>query len=330
VVKEISPNRIHLTIVEARSLGEAALRKFGYDETQTRVICDHVIDAALCGYEYSGLPKILNLPEHKRFNMPRTPIKTLRETPVSRQIDGGNHNGMYVLYEATLVAIEIAKASGIAVVGVTNTWVSGRSAHYIEKVAKEDLAGILMLSSSRAVAPMGGTTPVFGTNPIAFGVPSARGPVIFDMGTSAFMQTELYLRERRGQELPDGVGIDAHGRPSRDPTAVKLGALLPFGGHKGYGLAFMMQAFGVLAGSGLDPEKDNAYLFIVFKPELLMELEQFKREVTELVDRVKNTPRQPGVEEIRIPSERAFRERERLSREGIVIDKLVYDLLSEL
>jgi LDH2 family malate/lactate/ureidoglycolate dehydrogenase len=144
------------------------------------------------------------------------------------------------------------------------------------------------------------------------------------------MQTELFLRERRGQELPDGVGIDAQGRPSRDPTAVKLGALLPFGGHKGYGLAFMMQAFGVLAGSGLDAEKDNACLFIVFKPDLLMELEQFKREVTELVDRVKTTPRQPGVDEIRIPSERAFRERERLSREGIVIDKLVYDLLSAL
>jgi LDH2 family malate/lactate/ureidoglycolate dehydrogenase len=329
-VKEISPNRIHLDVVEARSLGETALRKIGYDEKQTRIICDHVIDAALCGYEYSGLPKILNLPEHKRFNMPRAPITTMRETAVSRQIDGGNHNGMYVLFEATQVAIEIAKTSGIALVGVTNTWVSGRSAHYVEKIANEDLAGILMLSSSRAVAPLGGMAPVFGTNPIAFGVPSARGPVIFDMGTSAFMQTELFLRERRGQELPDGVGIDRQGRPSRDPTAVKLGALLPFGGHKGYGLAFMMQAFGVLAGSGMDPERDNACLFIVFKPDLLMELAQFKREVTELVDRVKSIPRQHGVDEIRIPSERAFRERDRLSREGIVIDKLVYDLLSAL
>ncbi len=329
-MKEISPNRIHLTVLEARALGEAALRNIGCDENQSRIICNHVIDAALCGYEYSGLPKILNLPEHKRFKMPRTPIRTLRETPVSRQLDGGNHNGMYVLYEATRIAIGIAKTNGIAVVGVTNTWVSGRSAHYVEMAAKEDLACIHMLSSSRAVAPLGGIAPVFGTNPIAFGVPSTRGPIIFDMGTSAFMQTELFLRERRGQELPEGVGIDAQGRPSRDPAQVKLGALLPFGGHKGYGLALMMQAFGVLAGSGLDLEKDNAYLFIVFKPDLLMELEQFKREVTELVDRVKNTPRQPGVDEIRIPSERAFREREKLSREGIVIDKLVYDLLLEL
>jgi LDH2 family malate/lactate/ureidoglycolate dehydrogenase len=329
-VKEISPNRIHLTVLEARTLGEAALRNIGYDENQARIICDHVIDAALCGYEYAGLPKILNLPEHKRFKMPRTPIRTLRETPVSRQLDGGNHNGMYVLHEATQIAIGIAKTNGIAVVGVTNTWVSGRSAHYVEMVAKEDLACIHMLSSSRAVAPLGGIAPVFGTNPIAFGLPSTRGPIIFDMGTSAFMQTELFLRARRGQELPEGVGIDAQGRPSRDPAQVNLGALLPFGGHKGYGLAFMMQAFGVLAGSGLDPDKDNAYLFIVFKPELLAELEQFKREVTELVDRVKSTPRQPGVDEIRIPSERAFREREKLSREGIVIDKLVYDLLNAL
>ena len=329
-MKEISPNRIHLTLAEARKLGKTALRNIGYDETQARIICDHVIDAALCGYEYAGLPKILNLPEHKRFKMPRTPIKTLRETPVSRQIDDGNHNGMYVLYQAAQIAIGIAGTNGVAVVGVTNTWVSGRSAHYVEMAVKEDLACIHMLSSSRAVAPLGGIAPVFGTNPIAFGVPSTRGPIIFDMGTSAFMQTELFLRARRGEELPEDVGIDALGQPSRDPAQVKLGALLPFGGHKGYGLAFMMQAFGVLAGSGLDPEKENACLFIVFKPDLLMDLEQFKREVTQLVDRVKSTPRQPGVDEIRIPSERAFREREKLSREGIVIDKLVYDLLIAL
>ena len=329
-MKEISPGRIHLTVAEARALGEQSLHNIGYDNEQARIICNHVIDAALCGYEYSGLPKILNLPEHRRFRMPRTPIRTLRETTVSRQLDGGNHNGMYVIHEATRAAIDIAKTNGVAVVGVTNTWVSGRSAHYMEMVAKEDLAGIHMLSSSRAVAPLGGIAPVFGTNPIAFGVPSTRGPVIFDMGTSAFMQTELLLRERRGQPLPEGVGIDAKGRPSNDPTQVRLGALLPFGGHEGYGLAFMMQAFGVLAGSGLDLEKDNAYLFIVFRPDLLTELEQFKREISELVDRVKSTPRQPGVGEIRIPSERAFRERERLTREGIVIDKLVYRLLSAL
>ena len=113
-----------------------------------------------------------------------------------------------------------------------------------------------------------------------------RGPVVFDMGTAAFMTTELMLRERRGESLPPGVALDADGAPTTDPASARQGALLPFGGHKGFGLALMVQALGVLAGSALDLEGDNGYLFIVFKPDLLTPLDQFKREMTALIDRL--------------------------------------------
>ena len=329
-MEKITPDRIRLSVTEARELGERALRHIGYSEPEAFIICDHVIDAALCGYEYSGLAKILNLPEHQRFRMPHGPMRVLHETDVSIQFDAGNRNAMLALHDATRAAIDKAKVRGIAVVGVTNCWVSGRSAYYMEMVAKDDLVGIHTVSCSRAVAPLGGIAPVLGTNPLAFGLPTSHGPVIFDMGTSAFMLTELYLLERKGELLPEGVGLDPRGLPSRDPTQVKLGALLPFGGHKGYGLAFMMQALGVLAGSGLDPERDNGYLFIVLRPDLLLPTGQFKREVTELIERVKATPRRPGVDEIRIPSERGFLERKRLMQEGLTIDRAVYDKLNAL
>ena len=161
------------------------------------------------------------------------------------------------------------------------------------------------------------------TNPIAFGLPSAEGPIVFDMGTSAFMMTEVMLRERMGESLPEGVALDGDGQPTTDAKAARQGALLPFGGYKGFGLAFVMQALGLLAGSALDLEGDNGYLFIAFKPDLLVPLEQFKRELSELVVRVKAVPRQQGVKEIRIPSERAFRSRERALREGIEVDRAV-------
>jgi LDH2 family malate/lactate/ureidoglycolate dehydrogenase len=150
------------------------------------------------------------------------------------------------------------------------------------------------------------------------------------MGTSAFMGTDLAFRERLGQLLPEGVAIDAEGQPTRDPTLARGGALLPFGGYKGFGLAFIVQALGVLAGSALDPDKDDGYLFVVFKPDLLINLDDFKRQVSELIDRIKATPRQPGVSEIRIPGERAFRSRERAFREGIEIDRVVYEALGAL
>ena len=326
----MAADRIHLSVAEARQHSERALRGIGYDAEEARILADHMIDAALCGYEYSGLAKILNIPEHRRFKQPRRPIEVVRETKVSALYDGGNNVGMLAMYHATRAAIAKAAAHGFSLIGVTNSWMSGRSAYYVEMIARADLVGIHTAAAARGVAPPGGTRPAVGTNPIAFGLPSSDGPVVLDMGTSAFMGTELALRERLGQLLPEGVAIDPQGQPTRDPTAARLGALLPFGGYKGYGLGFIVQALGVLAGSGMDPDQDDGYLFVVFKPDLLVPLDQFKREVSGLVDRIKSIPRQPGIDEIRIPGERSFRSRERLLRDGIEIDRLVYDALAAL
>jgi LDH2 family malate/lactate/ureidoglycolate dehydrogenase len=324
------PDRIRLSVAEAREHSERALRGIGYAAEEARIIADHAIDAALCGYEYSGLAKILNIPEHRRFKRPRYPMKVLRETEISTLYDGGNNVGMLVMYHAARAAIDKASACGIAVVGVTNSWMSGRSAYYMEMIAKADLVGMHTAASARSVAPLGGTRPALGTNPIAFGMPSSRGPVVLDMGTSAFMGTDLAYRERVGQLLPEGVAVDAEGRPTRDPAMARLGALLPFGGYKGFGLAFIVQALGVLAGSALDPEKDDGYLFIVLKPDLLIDPDGFKQQLSALIDRIKATPRQPGFDEIRIPGERAFRNREHALRDGIEIDRVVYEALKSL
>lgn len=326
----MAADRIHLSVAEARDHAERALRGIGYDPEDAHILADHMIDAALCGYEYSGLAKILNIPEHRRFKRPRQPVSVVRETEISALYDGGNNVGMLALHHATEAVIAKARQNGFALVGLTNSWVSGRSAYYVERIARADLVVLHTASSTRAVAPLGGMRRILGTNPIAFALPAAHDVVVFDMGTSAFMMTELMLRERLGERLPDGVALDAAGHPTRDPAAARHGALLPFGGHKGFGLALMVQALGVLAGSGRDPDKDDGYLFVVFKPDLLLPLDEFKREVSALVDRIKSVPRQPGVEEIRIPGERAFRSRERLQHEGIGIDRLVYEALVAL
>ncbi len=326
----MATDRIHLTVEEAREHSERALRGIGYDAEEARILADHMIDAALCGYEYSGLAKILNIPEHRRFKQPRHPMTVIRETEVSTLYDGGNNVGMLAMYYATRAAIEKAERRGFSVIGVTNSWMSGRSAYYCEMIAKADLVGMHTASSARSVAPFGGTRAALGTNPIAFGMPSSQGPVVLDMGTSAFMGTELALRERLGQLLPQGVAIDLAGQPTREPAAARHGALLPFGGYKGYGLGFIVQALGVLAGSAIDPDGDDGYLFVVFKPDLLVPLDEFKREITTLIGRIKSVPPAPGAEEIRIPGERAFKTRERLSREGIEVDRLVYSALAVL
>ena len=326
----MAPGRINLSVADARDLAEGALRGVGYDDDEARIIADHVVDAALCGYEYSGLAKILNIPESEHFKLPRRPMTVLRETDVSLAFDGGNNVGMLSLFYAAEATIKKAAAHGIALISVTDAWMSGRSAYYVEMIAKAGLVAIHTAASSRLVAPPGGIEAMLGTNPIAIAVPSSRGPVVLDIGTSAYMMTEVLLRERLGELLPEGVAIGPGGEPTRDPALARRGALLPFGGYKGFGLALMMQAFGLLAGSGSEHESDYGYLFIAFRPDLVGAADVFNRQVTELIERIKATPRQVGIDEIRIPSERAFRSRERGLREGLTIDRLVFDALVAL
>jgi LDH2 family malate/lactate/ureidoglycolate dehydrogenase len=323
-------DRVHLGVDEARALGERALRGIGYDDEESRIIADHVIDAALCGYEYSGLAKVLNIPEHPRFAQPRRPMMILHETEVSALYDGGNNNGMVAMYHAARAAIAKAAAHGIAIIGVTDSWMSGRSAYFVEMIARADLVAIHTASSGAAVAPYGGSGPVLGTNPIAFALPGADGPLVLDMGTSAFMGTDLALRVRLSTPLPEGVAIDRDGNPTRDAKEARDGALLPFGGHKGFGLGLIVQAFGLLGGAAAVAENNDGYIFIAFRPDLLVPLADLKRELAALIARVKAVPPLPGFTEIRIPGEQSAKNRARLAREGLEIDRLVHDRLTAL
>jgi len=322
--------RTHLETAAARDLAERALRGIGYLTDEARTIADHVLDAALCGYEYSGLPKILNAAESRKWLNPRQAISVIRETPVSTLYDGGNNIGMLAMQRVTETAIGKAGAQGFALIGLTNSWMSGRSAWYVEQVARAGLIGIHSLSSARHVAPPGGMRAMLGTNPLAFGFPMGEDPLLIDVGTAAFMSTDLSLRERTGAPLPEGVAIDEQGQATTNPAAARRGALLPFGGHKGYALSVAIQALGVLAGSALNANKDYGYLMIAIRPDLLQPLDEFRRGLIDEIARIKATPRQAGVEEIRIPSEQAFRKRRANRIAGISIDTPIYQKLLAL
>ena len=146
------------------------------------------------------------------------------------------------------------------------------------------------------------------------------------------MWGEVLLHAHLDKPLPAGTGVDKDGNPTTDARDVLLGGVLPFGGHKGYGLSLTIQAMGLLAGAALarGEVQDYGFLFVVFDPGLLIPAEQFADQVSQLIDRIKATPRQPGVEEIRIPSERAFRERDRRRVEGLVLERKVVEALTAL
>jgi LDH2 family malate/lactate/ureidoglycolate dehydrogenase len=327
-------DRLRMTIDEARALGEAAMRGAGFDDEDAHILTDHVLDAALCGYEYSGLPKLLNVVDYPSFRQPRHPVSVVRETGATALLDGGNTTGMIAAYRASEATIQRAQAHGLAVVYLGNTWMTGRSAYYCEMIARAGLIVIHTVASPPAVAPFGGTRPALGTNPIAFGFPTDSDPLVIDMGTSAFMGTDLQFRARLGTPIPAGVALGPDGQPTTDAIAAQEGALLPFGGpeggYKGFGLAVAMDALGALTAGIRSADAVSGYMFFAFKPDLFLSPGAYRQEVSRRIGAIKNTPRQIGVKEIRIPGERSYATRARLVREGIEIDRKIHAALGRL
>ena len=327
-----TPETVRLTPAEARAVGARALGRIGYSDGEVEIIIDQLIDNALCGYKFAGLPRILAIARNRKRYAPKKPIAIVKETPASALIDGGNNVGYLAAHRGASVAIEKARYCGLSAVGVFDTYYSGRNAYYAEMMANAGLVAIHVASGEPKVLPPGAARPVMGTNPMSFGFPASGGAVVFDMGTASIMGGEMLLYSLQGKPLPEGMAFDADGKPTRDPQAAFGGGISPFGGHKGYGLSFCVQALGILAGAAFGDQlmRHYGFLFLAIRPDILLPAEEFPLRMAELVQYIKNIPRQPGVDEIRIPSERAARERGRRRHEGIVIDRTIVDQLNAL
>ncbi len=185
------PDAVRVSVSEARTLGEGALARIGYGEDDARIVTDQLIDNSLCGYRFAGLPRILAIAGEAKTKNARVPVAVVHETPVSALVDGGNNVGYVAVYRGAEIAIAKAKQSGIAAVGVYNSYFSGRNAYYLERIVEAGFVGLHSASGAPHIVPPGATRPALGTNPIAFGFPSADGPVIFDIGTASLMWGEV-------------------------------------------------------------------------------------------------------------------------------------------
>jgi LDH2 family malate/lactate/ureidoglycolate dehydrogenase len=301
------------------------LRAIGYTRDEATIVATHLVDAALWGYEFAGLPRILVIAKRPELQQPRVPVSVVKETPVSALLDGGNNVGYVSMLRVAETAIAKVRASGVAVVAMRNSWFAGRNAYYLEKVARAGYVAIYAGSSTPTVVPPGAVRKALGTNPFAVALPRRDNPFIFDMGTASVMSGEVLMKAFLGESFAETVGVDKDGNPTRVARDMVEGGVLPFGGHKGYGMSLAVQALGLLAGARMrtGDVSDFGYLMMAFDPELFMPAAQFERELEELLTRIRSLPRRPGVEAIRIPSERGFREREIRRTQGILVAKRI-------
>jgi delta1-piperideine-2-carboxylate reductase len=325
---------MRLTVAEARHLAERTMAAAGHDAEEAEIIADHLIDCELRGLSYGGLPRALSVFE--RMTKPgfrRGKIEIARETPLSALVDGHGNIGYLVGRRAADMAIDKASAQGMAVVGARDTWHTGMLSYYAEKAARAGLVSMIASNASPNVAPHGGSEGRFGTNPIAFGFPSADEPVIWDIGTSVMMHGEVVLAGRLGEQLPEDSAFDADGHPTRDPAQALKGAIAAWGGHKGSGLAIVVQLLGTLCAVQPMPKDMFGYgcLFVMMRPDLLMSAEEYRANVSEYSAAIRSTRPVPGGSSVRMPYDRSLAERRRrLAEDAIEIAQPVYDQLRQI
>ena len=325
---------MRLTIEQARQLVDRAMRSVGYDPDEARMIADHLIDCELRGVSYGGLARALSIAERtQRTGVSQTPIRIVKDTPVSAAIDGADHIGYVVAHRAMAMAIEKASANGVAVVGANNTWYTGMLSYYAEMATARGLVTLIASNASPWVAPHGAVEGRFGTNPICIGFPSDDEPVIWDIGTSAIMHAEVKLADALGEPLPEGVAFDADGRPTRNPVAALQGAFAAWGGHKGSGLGLVVQLLGVLAGSAPLPAELAGFgmVIIAIRPDLLTAADEFRQNVAAYADAVRAARPIDGGPPVRMPFDRSRAERlRRRADDAIEVEDTVYSRLAAI
>jgi LDH2 family malate/lactate/ureidoglycolate dehydrogenase len=314
---------MRLSYDEACRLSDDILVRHGFDAAGARQITEVLVEAHLWGRPTSGLNHLAHVVAAAGE---RRPVAVVREDRSSVLLDGGNNPGFLVASRAMLMAVAKARETGLAAAAARNAYLGGINGYYAAMAARQDMIGLVSISSGKRVAPAGGIDPVFGTNPIAIAVPTLDEPIVLDMATASTNVGSLHRAERLKEPIAPGLAIGPDGAPTTDPAAALAGAILPFGGHKGSGLAMIVQCLGILAGGAVVPAgiRDFGYFVLALDPSMFMPIAEYKARTSELVGMMRAVRPAAGGETVRVPGERSFRQRERRHAEGIDLDEALY------
>src|ERR1700739_364148 len=330
-----------MMVIDHTALHDIATRVFsagGSEPEEARVIADHLIGANLRGHDSHGVGLIPNYLQHLANG---TVFANRKGRVVSEDgsllvYDGERAWGQIAAREATLLGIAKARETGVAVVALRNPHHIGRVGKYGEMCAEAGLVSfhfVNVTDARPAVAPWRGSDARFSTNPVCIAMPGPEPdrPIILDMATSVVAMGKVRVARNKGEQLKPGILLDGTGEPTTDPGAMyrqPRGALMTFGEHKGYALAFVCEMLaGALCGSGtMRPARQgrntatNGMLTIVVDPSRLINREWLREEIAAMTAYITaSPPARPGAP-VLIPGdpERLMRA-ERLAH-GIPVD----------
>lgn len=310
----MDPNRLHQFV-------RTVVGGIGGDEREADLVADQLVGANLAGHDSHGVQMLCDYVDgwtRGVLRVGQAPTMLIDRGPIA-VLDGNAGFGQVMGHEAMLVASERAREHGVAIVGLRNSFHIGRIGHWGEQLARDGLVAIHFVNVAGhhpLVAPYGGASVRFGTNPFCVAIPG-RGDtpaLLLDMATSRIAYGKAKVAHNRGLPLPDGCMLDAEGRVTTDPAAMvdgHGGALIAMGDHKGSGLAIVCELVGaaLLGGLVTSPESNelhtiiNNMLTIAIDPAALGSGSTLVDEAEAFLGYLRTSALRDGFDEVLIPGE---------------------------
>jgi LDH2 family malate/lactate/ureidoglycolate dehydrogenase len=337
------PLRFHAPAL--RVLVAGVLERVGAPAGIAALVADHLVDANLTGHDSHG---VLRLPDYVRQARegildPAGRPRLVRDSGPTASVSGEWGFGQAGAVMATDEAVLRARRHGVAAVALVRCTHLGRLGNYMERACAEGVAALAWvggLGLTHAAVPYGGSRGAYGANPVAAGFPTDAGPVVLDFATTAVAGGKVLVAHAAGEQLAPGSIVDDEGRPTTDPAAfIAGGALLAFGGHKGYALAVIAELLGqALTGSDLAGEEGfggetfpkAGALFIALDPGAFRLPGEALQVATGFVERVRAVPPAPGFDAVYLPGEPEALRRAERERDGIPVEQSTWEAIVDV
>lgn len=301
-----------------RKFGVEVFQKAGLSEKDAVVCMDSFIESDLRGIGTHGTTHLKAYCERLELGTASTgsDIEIIETSPSTLVVDVNHAVGMSAAMTVMEKCIEKAKISGSCFASVTNGCHYGFGGYFPMKAAEQGMISFCVSNTPALVVPFGGADPMLGTNPLSVAIPAGKYPaLVLDMATSLVAKGKISLALKEGKSIPKGWAVDKDGNDTTDPAAANVGALMPFGGPKGYAIALIISILSsALSGSATDiniprfweePEKltNIGYFMGCIDISKFVDLNIFKERVDAIFDLLKNSRPATGFKEVMIPGE---------------------------
>ena len=313
------------------------LELVGSSKADALSVATSLVDAQATGHSSHGILRLVeyaNAVEQGQVT-PTAQPKIISDRGAVVTLDGQWGWGQIACKQAVELVADKANKFGIGTVVIKSCNHIGRLGEYVEMLSQKSLVSIMWCNGGPNVAAYGGKTRLFGTNPFAAGIPTGDENIVIDFATASSAEGKIRAANVNGLKVPEGLIVKADGSPTTEPADFYAGgAILPFGGHKGYCLNLLIELLGG-ALSGAHPSMNDSYgngngtVLIAMDPEFFIGTDQFLQDVNQATGVIKNAPPADPNEPILLPGEVEEQERAK-NADGIVISAAIWGSILEL